>query len=159
MLFRSAISKAEADKKAEEEKKPTYKTENLDWFKNGYKTFPKRAIIQIKDVRTGLIFKAQVLFGTNHLDAEPLTKEDTAILLKINGGVDFTWHRRPMLVKYNGHVYAASIYSEPHGDQTITNNNFDGQFCLHFYGSKTHGTGEVKQDHQDCIAEALKATW
>ena len=159
LVSSSAISKAEADKKAEEEKAPTYKTENLDWFKNGYKVFPKRAIIQIKDVRTGLIFNAQVLYGTNHLDAEPLTKADTAILLKINGGVDFTWHRRPMLVKYNGHVYAASIYSEPHGDQTITDNNFDGQFCLHFYGSKTHGTGEVKQDHQECIAEALKATW
>ncbi len=159
LVSSSAISKAEADKKAEEEKAPTYKTENLDWFKNGYKVFPKRAIIQIKDVRTGLIFNAQVLYGTNHLDVEPLTKADTAILLKINGGVDFTWHRRPMLVKYNGHVYAASIYSEPHGDQTITDNNFDGQFCLHFYGSKTHGTGEVKQDHQECIAEALKATW
>ena len=159
LVSSSAISKAEADKKEEAEKEPTYKTENLDWFKNGYKVFPKRAIIQIKDVRTGLVFKAQVLYGTNHLDAEPLTKADTAILLKINGGVDFSWRRRPMLVKYNGHVYASSIYSEPHGDQTITDNNFDGQFCLHFYGSKTHGTGEVKQDHQECIAEALKATW
>ncbi len=159
LVSSSAISKGEADKKEEEEKEPTYKTENLDWFKNGYKVFPKRAIIQIKDVRTGLIFKAQVLYGSNHLDVEPLTKEDTAILLKINGGVDFSWRRRPMLVKYNGHVYASSIYSEPHGDQLITDNNFDGQFCLHFYGSKTHGTGEVKQDHQECIAEALKATW
>jgi len=159
LVSSSAISKAEADKKEEAEKEPTYKTENLDWFKNGYKVFPKRAIIEIKDVRTGLVFKAQVLYGTNHLDAEPLTKADTATLLKINGGVDFSWRRRPMLVKYNGHVYASSIYSEPHGDQTITDNNFDGQFCLHFYGSKTHGTGEVKQDHQECIAEALKATW
>ena len=159
LVSSSAISKAEADKKEEAEKEPTYKTEKLDWFKNGYKVFPKRAIIEIKDVRTGLVFKAQVLYGTNHLDAEPLTKADTAILLKINGGVDFSWRRRPMLVKYNGHVYASSIYSEPHGDQLITDNNFDGQFCLHFYGSKTHGTGEVKQDHQECIAEAMKATW
>ena len=120
LVSSSAISKAEADKKEEAEKEPTYKTENLDWFKNGYKVFPKRAIIEIKDVRTGLVFKAQVLYGTNHLDAEPLTKADTATLLKINGGVDFSWRRRPMLVKYNGHVYASSIYSEPHGDQTIT---------------------------------------
>ena len=159
MVSSSAVSKAEADKKEEEEKEPTYKTENLDWFKDGYKVFPKRAIIQVKDVRTGLVFKAQVLYGTNHLDAEPLTKADTAILLEINGGVDFSWRRRPMLVKYNGHVYASSIYSEPHGDQTILDNDFDGQFCLHFYGSKTHGTGEVKQDHQEAIAQAMKATW
>ena len=158
LVSSSAVSKAEADKKEEAEKEPTYKTERLDWFKNGYKTFPKRAIIQIKDVRTGLVFNGQVLYGSNHLDVEPLTKADTDILRKINGG-EFTWRRRPMLVKYNGHVYASSIYSEPHGDQTIMDNNFDGQFCLHFYGSKTHGTGEVKQDHQDCIAEAMKATW
>ncbi len=165
MVSSSAVTKAQADKNnaadKDEDKTETkkYVTERLDWFKNGRYTFPKKAIIQIKDVRTGLVFKGQVLYGTNHLDVEPLTKADTAILLKINGGVDFSWRRRPMLVKYNGHVYAASIYSEPHGDQTILDNNFEGQFCLHFYGSKTHGTGEVKQDHQECVAQAMKATW
>lgn len=136
-----------------------YKTEKLDWFNGGYKKFSGRPTIEIKDVKTGLVFKGKVLYGSNHLDVEPLTKADTAILLKINGGVEFKWNRRPMLVKHNGHVYAASIYSEPHGQQTILDNNFDGQFCLHFYGSKTHGTEEVKQDHQDAIAQAMKATW
>ena len=47
----------------------------------------------------------------------------------------------------------------PHGEQTITTNNFDGQFCLHFYGSKTHGTDKVDSDHQSCVAQAMKATW
>ncbi len=157
MLSSNAVTKAEADKKKEDNK--TIKTENLDWFKKGKSVFSGRPIIQVKDVRTGLVFKAKVLYGTNHLDVEPLTKADTAILLKINGGVDYSWHRRPMLVKHNGHVYAASIYSVPHGSQTILDNNFNGQFCLHFYGSKTHGTDEVKDDHQACVAEALKATW
>ena len=160
MLSSSAVTKAQADKaEKEEEEDETYKTERLDWFNGGKSKFSGRPIIEIKDVRTGLVFKGKVLYGSNHLDVEPLTKADTAILLKINGGVDFSWRRRPMLVKHNGHVYAASIYSEPHGEQTILDNNFDGQFCLHFYGSKTHGTGEVKQDHQDAIAEAMKATW
>ncbi len=136
-----------------------YKTEKLDWFKDGERVFSGRPVIEIKDVKTGLVFKGKVLYGSHHLDVEPLTKTDTATLLKINGGVEFKWNRRPMLVKYNGHVYAASIYSVPHGEQTITNNNFEGQFCLHFYGSKTHGTDEVKQDHQQAIAEAMKATW
>ena len=87
-----------------------------------------------------------------------LTAEDTAILKKINGGT-FSWRRRAVLVKYNGHVYAASIYSEPHGTNTILDNNFDGQFCLHFYGSKTHGTDRVDADHQKCVEQAMKATW
>lgn len=138
--------------------KTKLKTEKLDWFKNGKATFAGRPIIQVKDVRTGLVFNAKVLYGTNHLDVEPLTAADTAILLQINGG-EFSWRRRPMLVKHNGHVYAASIYSEPHGQQTIYNNNFDGQFCLHFFGSKTHGTDEVKRDHQEAVAEAMNATW
>ncbi len=154
----NAMTKSEA-LKAEKEQEKTYVTEQLDWFKEGYKTFPGKAIIKIKDVKTGLIFNAKVLYGSNHLDAEPLTAADTAILLKINGGKEFSYHRRAMLVQYNGHVYAASIYSEPHGDQTITDNNFDGQFCLHFYGSRTHGTDVVDPDHQACVAQAMKATW
>ena len=133
-------------------------TERLDWFNGGKNVIPNGAVFQIKDVSTGLIFSARRQSGGNHMDAEPLTAEDTAILKKINGGT-FSWRRRAVLVKYNGHVYAASIYSEPHGTNTILDNNFDGQFCLHFYGSKTHGTDRVDADHQRCLEQAMKATW
>ena len=160
LVSSSAISASAANKNNNTNNTTTkLKTERLDWFKNGKAVFAGRPVIEIKDVKTGLVFKGKVLYGSNHLDVEPCTKADTAILLRINGGVEFKWNRRPMLVKYNGHVYAASIYSEPHGQQTILDNNFDGQFCLHFYGSKTHGTEEVKQDHQQAVAEAMKATW
>ena len=162
LVSSSALSKEDAEKAEENEKK--YVTEQLDWFKDGESTFPKKAIIKVKDCKTGLIFNAKVLYGTNHLDVEPLTASDTATLLKINGGVEFSYKRRPVLVQYDGHVYAASIYSEPHGDQTITDNNFDGQFCLHFYGSKLHkkdenGVQVVDSDHQKCVNEAMKYTW
>ena len=133
-------------------------TERLDWFNGGKNVIPNGAVFQIKDVSTGLIFSARRQSGGNHMDAEPLTAEDTAILKKINGGT-FSWRRRAVLVKYNGHVYAASIYSEPHGTNTILDNNFDGQFCLHFYGSKTHGTDRVDADHQKCVEQAMKASW
>ena len=136
-----------------------YVTERLDWFNGGASRIPRGAIFQVKDVRTGYVFTAKRQGGGYHLDAEPLTAADTAILLKINGGVEFSYRRRPMLVLYNGRVYACSIYSEPHGDDTIASNNFDGQFCLHFYGSKTHGTDRVDEDHQKCEAQALQATW
>ena len=133
-------------------------TERLDWFNGGKNVIPNGAVFQIKDVSTGLIFSARRQSGGSHMDAEPLTAEDTAILKKINGGT-FSWRRRAVLVKYNGHVYAASIYSEPHGTNTILDNNFDGQFCLHFYGSKTHGTNRVDADHQKCVEQAMKTTW
>ena len=135
-----------------------YITERLDWFNGGSSRIPRGAIFQVKDVRTGYVFTAKRQGGSYHLDAEPLTAADTAIMRKIYGG-EFNYRRRPMLVLYNGRVYACSIYGEEHGDDTIASNDFDGQFCLHFYGSKTHGTDRVDEDHQKCEAQALQATW
>ena len=134
-----------------------YITERLDWFNGGSSRIPRGAIFQVKDVRTGYVFTAKRQGGSYHLDAEPLTAADTAIMRKIYGG-EFNYRRRPMLVLYNGRVYACSIYGEEHGDDTIASNDFDGQFCLHFYGSKTHGTDRVDEDHQKCEAQALQAT-
>lgn len=165
MISTSAVSKDEADKEqgstpdVGDDDDQTYKTESLEWFNDGQNLFRRKTTLKIKDCKTGLVFTAQVLYGTNHLDVEPLTAADTEILLRINGGVEFSYRRRPMLVLYDGHVYAASIYSEPHGDQSIYDNNFDGQFCLHFTGSMTHGTSVVDSDHQECIRQAMGYTW
>ena len=154
----ATLAKIEEALKSGSTTSTTYTTERLDWFNGGKNVIPSGATFQVKDVSTGLVFSAKEQSCGNHLDAEPLTAEDTAILKKINGG-SFSWRRRAVLVKYNGHVYAASIYSEPHGDNTILDNNFDGQFCLHFYGSKTNGTNRVDEDHQKCVEQAMKATW
>jgi len=62
-------------------------------------------------------------------------------------------------VKYNGHVYAASMNGMPHGTTTISNNNFAGHFCIHFYGSKTHESNKVDPDHKAAEAAAMKYTW
>ena len=42
----------------------------------------------------------------------------------------------------------------PHGDQTITDNGYDGQFCLHMIDSKTHGSDTVNTEHQKAIRMA-----
>ena len=133
------------------------KTERLDWFKNGKNTIPKGATFKVKDIRTGKVFTCKRWSGYNHLDAEPLTKSDTNTLKSIYG--HWSWRRRPVLVKYNGHVYAASMNGMPHGTSTISNNGFDGHFCIHFYGSKTHGSGKVDSQHQDCVKKAMNYSW
>ncbi len=156
-LYSNSAKAAEDEEEKEEEK--TYTTERLDWFNGGASRIPRGATFSVKDVRTGLVFRAKRQAGANHLDAEPLTAADSAILLKINGGVEYSWRRRPMLVLYNGRVYACSIYSEPHGSDTLPNNNYDGQFCLHFYGSMTHGTQRVDEDHAACERQAMNASW
>ena len=138
--------------------KATYKTEVKDWFKdNVAKLIPKKAHYTIKDVKTGKTFEGVHLFGSNHMDTEPRTKKDTATLKSIYGG-SWSWKRRAILVKYNGHVYAASMNGMPHGTSTI-DNDFDGHFCIHFKNSRTHESNKVDSDHQNCVTQASKATW
>lgn len=132
------------------------KTESLEWF--GHEnTIPKGAKIVIKDVYTGKTFNAVRWSGASHMDTQPASKEDTATLKAIYGG-SWSWNRRPILVQYNGHVYAASMNGMPHGTSTI-DNGFGGHFCIHFTGSKTHGTDKVDSDHQSCVKTALKYSW
>ena len=131
-------------------------TEKLAWF-GSEDVIPKGATVTIKDCRTGKTFTAVRWSGSNHMDTEPASKADTATLKEIYGG-SWSWRRRPILVKYNGHVYAASMNGMPHGTSTI-DNGFDGHFCVHFSGSKTHGTDRVDEDHQNAVAAALKYEW
>lgn len=133
------------------------KTEKLDWFHGGVNRIPNGATFTVKDVATGRTFTGRRLFGSNHMDSEPLTKSDAATLKSIYGG--YSWNRRAILVKYNGRVYAASMNGMPHGTCHIKDNSFPGHFCIHFYGSKTHGTKRVDTGHQNAIARAMRATW
>ena len=132
-------------------------TERLNWFKGGSNKIPKRAVFKVKDIKTGIVFTVKRWSGANHIDAEPLTSSDTAKMKKIFK--HWSWRRRAVLVKYNGHVYAASMNGMPHGTGLITNNNFNGHFCIHFYGSKTHGSKRVDSMHQNCVKEAMKHSW
>lgn len=131
-------------------------TEQLDWFSHT-DTIPKKAVVTIKDCKTGKTFQAKRWSGASHMDTEPLTAEDTAIMKEIYGGA-WSWDRRAILVKYDGHVYAASMNGMPHGTSTI-DNGFDGHFCVHFTGSKTHGTDRVDEDHQAAVAQATQYSW
>ena len=132
-------------------------TERLDWFNNGQNRIPKGSTFTVKDCKTGKTFECKRWSGANHLDAEPLTKNDTATMKSIYGSC--SWKRRPILVRYDGRVYAASMNGMPHGTTTISNNSFNGHFCIHFYGSKTHGTKKVDGTHQNCVSTAMNYTW
>ena len=132
-------------------------TERLNWFNGGSSKIPKGATFKVKDIKTGKVFTVKRWSGGNHIDAEPASSSDTATMKSIYG--HWSWKRRPVLVKYNGHVYAGSMNGMPHGTQTISGNNFNGHFCIHFYGSKTHGSKKVDAMHQNCVAEAMKHSW
>ena len=116
--------------------------------------FPRGSTITVTDVDTGKSFKVYRMGGTNHADVEPLTAKDTAIMRSIYGS--WSWTRRAIVADCGGRKIAASMNGMPHGQQTIYNNNFNGQFCIHFLGSKTHGSGRVDPDHQAAVRKAAR---
>jgi len=126
----------------------------VSWSKaNQY--FPRKSKAKVTDVATGKSFWVYRMGGTEHADVEPLTAKDTSIMKSVYGG-KWSWARRAIIVEINGRKMAASMNGMPHGSQTIYNNNFDGQFCIHFLGSTTHGSGKVDPDHQAMVKKAAK---
>ena len=115
------------------------------------------ASIKLTDLTTGKSLNVHVQSTGNHIDAEPLTSADTTTLCEIYGVSTpnaISYKRRPMMITTSAGQFLCSIYGQPHGAQDITNNGYEGQFCLHFVNSKTHGTNRVDVDHQNAINTA-----
>lgn len=142
-----------------------YPAEKIDWYTGGIQElWPKGANFKVYDVKTGIVWWAHRWSGGSHVDAEPLTAADTARLCKIYGVSNADeiaeknmWQRRPMLVTIGNRTFACSLYGVPHnypdGD-TIANNNYDGQLCIHFTNSKTHDSNKVDSYHTEAIEYA-----
>ena len=123
------------------------------WFNGGSSVLDTGRYGYIYAINSGITVRIKRMGGHNHADCEPATAADTAKLKKIAGG-SFSWDCIPVILHSEGKYVACSINTMPHGDQTITNNNYNGQFCLHMVGSKTHGTEAVNESHQDAIDRA-----
>ena len=111
------------------------------------KFYPDGALATIVDLNTGARLRIRRVGGHNHLDVEPANASDTAVLKRMYGG-SWSWDSRAVLFIAGGRYIAAAINGMPHGAEISRSNNFDGQFCLHFYGSKTHGSGDSNSAHQ-----------
>ncbi|MDD4079971.1 MAG: peptidoglycan-binding protein [Eubacteriales bacterium] len=144
-----------------------YPVEKALW-ETDVKTFWARGETAIlTDVRTKISFRVKRHEGGLHADVEPLTAADTAAMCRVYGVQNAQeileknlYQRRPVWITLKGRSFAASIYGVPHnypaGD-FIPDNNFNGQFCVHFVGSKIHSSGTVDNDHQKAITEAYNA--
>ena len=129
-----------------------HKVVKMNWYDGGKNVLKKHHYGYIYDIRSKLTIRIKRMGGHNHADVEPATKADTAKLKSLGHG--YSWDSRPVILINNGKYVAAAINTMPHGDQTIHNNGFNGQFCLHLTGSKTHGSGKVNEEHKDSIKEA-----
>ena len=128
----------------------------MDWYKTNVSSlvYKRGGTAKIIDCATGTVINIRRVGGSNHMDIEPLTAEDTAKLKKLYGGT-WSWKRRSVILVADGKYIAASINGMPHGSQISTTNNFEGQFCLHTTNSRTHGTDKVDSEHQKYIQRAL----
>ncbi|MEW6772076.1 MAG: LysM peptidoglycan-binding domain-containing protein [Bacillota bacterium] len=111
------------------------------------------SVAAVTDWLTKKEFKIYRMGGSNHADCEPLTAADTAAMYEVFGR-KWSWEARPVLVTVNDRTFAASMYGQPHGPETIFDNDFPGQFCLYFYNSKTHNTDAINPYHQANVLEA-----
>ena len=123
--------------------------ELLDWWTEAQYFWPIGSDARIIDFKTGKSFMARRTVGAFHADVEPLTAEDARIMQEIWGG--WSWNTRPVMVEVKGRRLAASANGMPHSIQTITNNNFNGHFCIHFLNSTRHSDNLVQADHQQNI--------
>ncbi len=141
--------------------------EMVDWVTGDIqKVWLKGETAIVTDVETGLSFRARRWSGGLHADVEPLTAADSAVMCKIYGvsiAQDIAdlnlYQRHPIWVTIANRTFAASMYGCPHnypeGD-TIPDNNFYGQFCIHFVNSRVHRTEKIDADHQAAIKYAYQ---
>ena len=129
--------------------------ERVEWFSEGNKLVKRGGYAYIYDIDTGLTLRIKRKGGTNHMDVEPASKADTATLKKIAGGT-FSWKSHAVVLIVKSRYIAAAINTMPHGDQTIKDNDFPGQFCVHTTGSKTHETNRDNPAHQASIERVMK---
>lgn len=125
----------------------------MDWYKGGSSVLDRGDYGYLYDCATGIQIRVKRMGGHNHADLEPATAEDTAKLLKMCGG-EFNWDSRAVILHSEGKFVACAINTMPHGDQTIHNNCYNGQFCLHMVNSRTHGSDSINSAHQKAIKAA-----
>ena len=128
------------------------RTKSLDWFRDGKDLIRNNKNITIKDLNTGVTWNALYANGSNHADIYPASVADVRKIT--NANITGSYVRRPVIATIAGTNYAGSMYAVPHGSNSYCN-YYDSVMCLHFTGSKTHGTNKVDADHQKAIQVAL----
>ncbi len=114
----------------------------------------------VYDFTTGLSWQVHMFSFGAHADAEPLTAEDTANMVKAFGGVN-TWTPKAVWVVFSdGRVYMASTHDMPHEVDHIAGNNFAGHLCIHFprTAEQVAAIGPYATSHQKAIDLGWTAT-
>lgn len=126
-------------------------------FYNWRNNYSNGEYVTVYDFGTGYTWRLRIMTKDQHMDAEPVTAEDTAIMLKAFGGKT-TWTPKVVWVTFSdGKTYIGSTHNTPHGTQHITTNNFKGHLCVHFPlpMARAEAIGDYAVTHQ----KAINAGW
>ncbi len=124
-----------------------------DWFSYVLPRFDRGEKVKVTDLETGISFYMVRTGGSNHADSEPASSSDTKKIKEIYGG-EWSWERRAMVVRLDGHYIAASMHGFPHAYDMISGNGMAGHLCIHFLNSKTHIRDAKDPEHQAMVQAA-----
>ncbi len=127
--------------------------ELADWFTVIDPAFPVGETVTITDYNTGDTFQMTRTGGTNHAEVEPPNADEYDKYIDTFGGVP-NWEKRSVLVTIGGTSYAASLFGNAQGEDTISDNTMAGHTCLYFYGSFSHVYGFSDKEHERMVLRA-----
>lgn len=106
------------------------------------------------DFNTGESFNMSLVSAAgSHAEMECASAADTEVFLRCFGGA-YNYSKRPMVMVLDGERIAASMQGEPHGKDTVENNNMEGQVCVYFTGSSSHVGSLPDVEHMNQIRKA-----
>ena len=130
----------------------------LHWFDDVKPALKNGQNLIAYDPDTGISWTLRIMSRGNHADVEPLTAADTAAMFQAFGNKE-SWGPKVVYIKLpDGRWSIASTHNVAHGSQTISDNNFDGQNCVHFL----RDMDECKRNDPDYGVqnqEAIREAW
>lgn len=126
----------------------------LMWYDDIKPNLKGGQVLTVYEPTTNTSYRIWVYARGRHLDCEPYTSQDAAILRAIWGGE--TWSEKPVYFQMpDGTWCIASTFSMPHEENPIKDNDFDGHVCIHFPRTmeETIDSGDTKNGvrHQNDI--------
>ena len=105
----------------------------LHWYNDIKPKLKSNSRLLIYEPVSRLAWTLKVHSRGRHCDAEPLTLEDTQIMLKAFGNKN-TWNQKGVYVLLpDGRWTVGTTHTAPHLTGYIKDNGFDGHLCVHFF--------------------------
>ncbi len=107
----------------------------------------------VTDYNTGRQFNLTFAGGENHAEMEASAATDVTAIKEVFGG-DFSFFKRPAVIKIGDKNIAASLQGYPHGSDSVSVNDMDGHLCMYFNGSTSHVSNLPDAEHAAQIYKA-----